>query len=332
MFGNNRKISDLSESQGCNPSQLFDRGERGGFYGSVENEHDKNVAKLRRYQMEMQWDMVDEPSYDSNTTAQSNVYVIDDADEALRASVGRPTSEFRPSIASQISEISRGSELSREERVSFPLVPQEKRNYVGSKESIMMMQDIDLLSGQSENAEYIVDTSDQHRSPCSTLIPEVFDHSRDTTAEPSSVKLTPPPGATTLPSVVPPPIVPPSIPPSVFKPQRLSPISNRKTPPEEGKPRTALPPHFAMKWIVCEQTDELKGLLRDEMSHDRLENVGNVLNALLHIESTQQICTQFLFYITYSFHPRRRNLSEELSDARTQPGDSRSPRDCRHFV
>ena len=253
VFGNNRKISDLSESQGCTPSQLFDRGERGGFFGEVENEHEKNVAKLRRYQMEMQWEMVDEPSYDSNTTAQSNVYVIDDADEALRASMGRPTSDFRPSIASQISEISRGSELSREERISFPLGPQtaqaapEKRNYVGSKESIMMMQDIDLLSGQSENAEYIVDTSDQHRSPCSTLIPEVFDHSRDNTVEPSSVKLTPPPGPMTLPSALPPPIVPPALPPPVFKPQRLSPISNRKTPPEEGKPRTALPPHFAMK-------------------------------------------------------------------------------------
>ena len=309
VFGNNnnRKISDLSESQGCNPSELFDRGERGGFYGSVENEHDKNVAKLRRYQMEMQWDMVDEPSYDSNTTAQSNVYVIDDADEALRASVGRPTSEFRPSIASQISEISRGSELSREERISFPLAPQEKRKYVGSKESIMMMQDIDLLSGQSENAEYIVDTSDQHRSPCSTLIPEVFDHSRDNTAEPTSVRITPPPGSTTMPSVVPPPAVPLSIPPPVFKPQRLSPISNRKTPPEEGKPRTALPPHFAMKWIVCEQTGELKGLLRDEMSHDGLEDVGNVLNALLHVESTQQIFTQFTPHSTYSFRPRHRN-------------------------
>ena len=171
VFSNNRKISDMSESQGCNPSDLFEKGERGGYYGKVENEHEKNVAKLRRYQMEKQWEMVDDPSYDSNTTAQSNVYVIDDADEALRASMGRPTSEFRPSIASQISEISRGSEFSREDRMSLPLVPQEKRNYVGSKESIMMMQDIDILSGQSENAEYIVDTSDQHRSPCSTLIP-----------------------------------------------------------------------------------------------------------------------------------------------------------------
>ena len=259
VFSNNRKISDMSESQGCNPSDLFEKGERGGYYGKVENEHEKNVAKLRRYQMEKQWEMVDDPSYDSNTTAQSNVYVIDDADEALRASIGRPTSEFRPSIASQISEISRGSEFSREDRMSLPLVPQEKRNYVGSKESIMMMQDIDILSGQSENAEYIVDTSDQHRSPCSTLIPEVFDHSRDTTAEPSSAKATPPPGSPTLPASIPPPIVPSSIPPPVFKPQRLSPITNRKTLPEEGKPRPALPPHFALKWNVCEQTHNAKG-------------------------------------------------------------------------
>lgn len=37
------------------------------------------------------------------------------------------------------------------------------------------------------------------------------------------------------------------------------------------------------------QMNELKRLLRDEMSHDGLENVGDVLHAFLHVESTQQI-------------------------------------------
>lgn len=229
MVSNNRGISDISESQIRNPSDLFDKGERGGFFGKIENEHEKNVAKLRQYQREKQWDIVEDPSYDSNTTSQSNVYVIDDADEALRASMGRSSNVFRPSLSSRISDISRGSEFSRDDKESLFQVPQEKRNYVGSKESIMLMQDIDVLSGHSENAEYIIESSDQHRSPHSTLIPEVFNHSPSDSLSHGSTRVTPPPIASSL-----------------FNPQRLSPMTNRK-PQEEGKTRTALPPHFTSK-------------------------------------------------------------------------------------
>lgn len=181
-----RGVSDISESSELlnEMNDLLDRQDRGGYLDSILDEHKQNVIELRRYQQEdPEWK--DENRGEVDT---AGVYVIDDADRLLREeSLGRisnvsdaPMMTLLPEENNNVSpKVSYAPSMKKQKHVV--------KDYKGhSKESIMIMQDIDGLAGtldeieeESEDSiegpvkEPVQEPAVVRRSPHSTLLPSV---------------------------------------------------------------------------------------------------------------------------------------------------------------
>lgn len=171
-------VSDMSEAPN-GVSGMFEKRERGGYLETIEDEHAHNVVELRRYQQEEDaWN--DE---DREELVQGDVYVIDDADRFLKEeSSEREADTFRSSTLLPMPEESGRSTPEGAEVKKPRPQPRKKRDYVGrSKESILIMQDIDGLADMEEDeAEDEAEPTPQHTpghtmrlSPHSTLLPSV---------------------------------------------------------------------------------------------------------------------------------------------------------------
>ena len=176
----NRGVSDISEDTTTkNETDFIEKGERGGFIGTVKDDHPQHVAEIREYQREhSQWgDSLGELIQED----EGSVFVIDDANRALQKSSFSPP--IRPSSLTIIEEDSTPEEdvIGRLSEV----LPSNKGHqinraaYVGrSKESIMIMEDCDACADNGSISS--------HQTPHSTLLPSVLAH--------SSHSNTPPPG------------------------------------------------------------------------------------------------------------------------------------------
>lgn len=170
-----RGVNDISDGSEAlhGVSGMFEKKERGGFLQPNEDEHAHNVMELRRYQREESiWG-----NENCDEMVHGDVYVIDDADRVLKEeSSERELSSSRPSVLTVMSE---------ESDRSIPEVvmvkpkksqPRKKKEYVGrSKESILIMQDIDGLADLTEDEEEEECTPEHNvrLSPHSTLLPSV---------------------------------------------------------------------------------------------------------------------------------------------------------------
>lgn len=168
-------VSDISDGSEMlhGVSGMFEKQERGGYLQPNEDEHAHNVMELRRYQREESvWG-----HEDCNEMVCGDVYVIDDADRVLKEeSSERELSSSRPSVLTVMSEESDRSVPEAVMVKTKKAQPRKKKEYVGrSKESILIMQDIDGLADLTEE-EMDEECTPEHTvrlSPHSTLLPTV---------------------------------------------------------------------------------------------------------------------------------------------------------------
>ena len=171
-------MSDVSEDTTTkNEKDFIEKGERGGFIGTVKDDYPQHVAEIRQYQREHnQWD---DSLGEVIQEDEGSVFVIDDANRALQKSSFSPPT--RPSSLTIVEEDSAPEEdmIGRfSEALPSKIGHQINRAaYIGrSKESIMIMEDCDACADNGSISS--------HQTPHSTLLPSVLAHSSHSNTPP----------------------------------------------------------------------------------------------------------------------------------------------------
>lgn len=178
-----RGVSDVSEnSQVVTMTNYINQSQRGkGMYDDCDDDYNNNVEVLRQYQRQnSQWGtaIIDTPETTSNHK-DGNVYVIDDADMCLREEDDSISEGFRPSSGTVILN-NRVSSIAPTLPRHHTVVRSSIQYPSCSKESMMIMRDLDNLAELSEESNYYSEetVSTQRASPCNTVIlPSVLSHS-----------------------------------------------------------------------------------------------------------------------------------------------------------
>lgn len=179
----NRGVSDVSDnSQVVTMTNYINQDQRGREnYDDCDDDYNHNVEVLRQYQRQnSQWGTAMIDTADNTSSQQDgNVYVIDDADMCLREEDDTISEGFRPSSGTVILN-SRVSSITPTLPHHHTVVRPSIQYPSCSKESMMIMRDLDNLAELSEESNYYSEetVSTQRPSPCNTVIlPSVLSHS-----------------------------------------------------------------------------------------------------------------------------------------------------------